>query len=77
VCKIVGTGNIHMRTFDGQVRTLTNVRHVSDLRKNLLSLRALEVQRCKFSDADGGIKVTKGFIMILKREQTNELVQHN
>ena len=25
VCKIVGIGNIRMRMFDGQVRTLTNV----------------------------------------------------
>jgi len=42
VCKIVGIGNIRMKVFDEQVRTLTNVRHVLDLKKNLLLLGALK-----------------------------------
>jgi len=42
VCKIVG--NNHMRMFDGLVQTLTNMRHALDLKKNLLSLGALEAQ---------------------------------
>ena len=57
VFKTVGIGNICMRMFDGQVRTLTNVRHILDLKKNLLSLGDLEAQGYKFSGADGGIKV--------------------
>jgi len=35
------------------------VRHVPDLRK-IFSLGTLKAQRCKFSEAGGGIKVTKG-----------------
>ena len=58
---------------DGQVRTLMNVRHVPNLKKNLLSLGALEAQGCKFSDADGDIKVTKGSMTILKGKQTMNL----
>jgi len=57
VRKTVGIGNIRMRIFYRQARTLTNVRHVPDLKKNLFSLRALEAQGCKFFGADGGIKV--------------------
>ena len=38
-----------MRMFDRQVRTLMNVRHVPDLKKNLLSLGALEGLGYKFS----------------------------
>ena len=57
-----------MRMFDGKVRTLTNVRHVPDLKKKLLSLGALEAREYKFSGADGGIKVTRGYMMILKGE---------
>ena len=45
MCKKLGIGNIRMRMFDGQIRTLTNVRHIPDLRKNLLSVGALEAQR--------------------------------
>ena len=44
VYKTVGIGNIRMRMLDGQVRTLTNVRHVQDLKKNLLLLGALEAR---------------------------------
>ena len=35
--KVVGIGNIQLRMFDGEVRTVTNVRHVLEVRKNLLS----------------------------------------
>jgi len=43
-----------------------NVRHVPDLKKNLLSLETLEAQWYKFSGVDGGIKVIKGSMVILK-----------
>ena len=73
VCKTVGIDNIRMRMFDEQVRTLMNVRHVPDLKKNLLSLGALEVRGYKFSGTDGATKVTKGSMMILKGERTTNL----
>ena len=73
VCKAVGIGNIRMRMFDGHVRTLTNVRHIPDLKKNLLSFGALKAQRCMFSSADRGIKVTKGSMTILKGERSTNL----
>jgi len=73
VFKTVGIGNIHMRMFDGQVRTLTNVHHVPDLKKNFLSLGALKARGYKFSGANGGIKVTKGSMMILKGERATNL----
>jgi len=73
VCKIVSIDNISMRIFDGHIRTITNVRHFLDLRKNLLSLEALESQGCKFSGADGCVKVIKSFMTILKRERTANL----
>ena len=45
-CKTVGIYNIHMKMFDGWVRTLKDVRHVADLRKNSLigSLRSSGIQ---------------------------------
>ena len=36
-CKTVGIGSIRIKMYDGIVRTLTNVRHVPELRKNLIS----------------------------------------
>ena len=73
VCQTVGIGNIRMRMFDGHVHTLTNVRDVLNLKKNLLLLEALEARGYKFSGADGAMKVTKGSMMILKGEQTTNL----
>ena len=73
VCKTVGIDNICMRMLDGQVRTLTTVRHVPDLRKNFLSFGALEARGYKFSGANGGIKVTKDSMTILKGERIANL----
>ena len=50
-----------------------NVRHVPDLKKNLLSLGALEARGYKFSGADGAIKVTRVSMTILKRERITNL----
>ena len=41
-CKVIGIGTIKIRMFDGVVRTLGEVRHVPDLRKNLISLGNLD-----------------------------------
>jgi len=43
------------------------------LKKNLLSLRDLKAREYKFSGTDGGIKVTKGSMIILKGERTANL----
>jgi hypothetical protein len=40
--KIVGIGTIRIRMHDGIVRTLTNVRHIQDLKKNIFSLDTLD-----------------------------------
>ena len=50
-----------------------NVHHITDLRKKLLSLRALKARRYKILDAGGCIKITKGSMTILKRDQTVNL----
>ena len=34
-CKVVGVGSIHIKMFDGMVRTLFDVKHVPGLKKNL------------------------------------------
>ena len=41
-CKVVGAGSVKMKMFDGMVRTLTDVRYVPSLKKNLISLGTLD-----------------------------------
>ena len=66
-------GTICMKMFDRHVRTLKDVKHVSDLRKNILSLEALKAQGCKFSDTGGALKVIKGFMTVLKAKRMANL----
>ena len=40
--KVVGIGSIRIKMFDGTVKILTDVRHVSDPRKNLIFFRVLD-----------------------------------
>ena len=53
VCRIVNVGKVRMMMHDGHERTLSNVRHIPDLKKNLLSLGALEAQGCRFIGEGG------------------------
>ena len=62
-----------MQLYDQQVRTLMNVWHVPDLKKDFLLLGDLKAQGYKFSGADEGIKVTRGSMTILKGERTINL----
>ena len=36
-CKVAGTGTISLKFHDGRIRTLTGVKHIPDLKKNLIS----------------------------------------
>ncbi|XP_020271762.1 uncharacterized protein LOC109846933 [Asparagus officinalis] len=48
-CKTVGIRSIKIRTHDGIVRTLSNVRHILELKKNLISLGTIDSNGFKFS----------------------------
>src|SRR5204862_3725121 len=74
-CKVVGIGNIRMRMFDGEVRTVANVRHVPEVSRNLLSLGALEARGCRFASANGTLEVRKRSRMVLKGERIANLYQ--
>ena len=72
-CKIVRIDSIWIKMFNRQVRTLKDLRHALDLRKNFLSLEILEAQGCKFSSTDGVLNVTKGSMTDFKVEHTTNL----
>ncbi|GJR33042.1 retrovirus-related pol polyprotein from transposon TNT 1-94 [Tanacetum coccineum] len=42
ICTVIGKGNIQVKILDGGVRTITGVRYVPDLKRNLISLSTLE-----------------------------------
>ena len=65
-CKIVGIGTVRIKMFDGVVRTLSDVRHVPDLKRNLISLNTLDVKRYKYTGEDGVVKISKGALVMMK-----------
>ena len=51
--KVIDIGIVQTKMHDGVMRIMPNVRHILDLKKNLVSLGVLDSQSCKYS-AQGG-----------------------
>ena len=66
-CKVIGIVNIRIKMFDGVVRTLCDVRHVPNLRKNLISLSSLDFNGFCYKSESGVIKVRKSIMIVMKR----------
>ena len=52
--------------FDGVVRTLGDVRHVPNLKRNLISLSTLGAKRYKYTGEGGVLKISKGALVMIK-----------
>ncbi|GKA76891.1 retrovirus-related pol polyprotein from transposon TNT 1-94 [Tanacetum coccineum] len=65
-CKVVGIRTIRIKMHDGVFRTLTNVRHVLDLKKNLISLGVLDSKGFKYTSENGVLRVSKGALVVMK-----------
>ncbi|GLT72015.1 hypothetical protein SLA2020_439880 [Shorea laevis] len=72
-CKIVGIGTIKIRMHDGIVRTLTNVRHIPDLKKNLISLGTLDSLGYKYSGEGGVIRVSNDSLIVMEGNKVDGL----
>uniref|UniRef100_A0A2N9J7Q6 Reverse transcriptase Ty1/copia-type domain-containing protein n=1 Tax=Fagus sylvatica TaxID=28930 RepID=A0A2N9J7Q6_FAGSY len=59
-CTIIGMGTIKIKMSDGVVRTLEEVRHIPDIRKNLISLGTLDSKGYSYKSENGIMKVSKG-----------------
>ncbi|GJS41666.1 retrovirus-related pol polyprotein from transposon TNT 1-94 [Tanacetum coccineum] len=73
ICPVIGKGNIQVKMHDGVVRTITGVRHVPDLKRNLISLSTLEANGCKYSGEGGVMKIFKGALVLMKAIQSGGL----
>ena len=59
--------------FDGMVRELKDVRYVSQLKRNLISVGALKALGLEVSIVDSVLKMTTGSMIVLKGVQRNNL----
>ena len=69
-CKVIGIRNIRIKMFDGVVKMLCDVRHIPDLRKNLISLGALDSNGFCYKSESGVMKVSKGIMTVMKGQKT-------
>ncbi|KAK2970510.1 hypothetical protein RJ640_001715 [Escallonia rubra] len=72
-CKVVEICSIQIRMHDGIVRTLTDVRHVQELRKNLIYLGTLDSNGCSYRAAGGVMRIMKGALVVMKGLKQNSL----
>ncbi|KAL2230802.1 UNVERIFIED_CONTAM: hypothetical protein Sindi_1674600 [Sesamum indicum] len=72
-CEIKGFGNISLNFEDGYRLTLKDVRYVPDLRHNLISCAALEVEGLEGKWGKGVMKIMKGSLNVFKAERKRNL----
>ncbi|KAG8472722.1 hypothetical protein CXB51_034750 [Gossypium anomalum] len=58
-CKITGVGTIKVKMFDGVIRTLSDVRHVPELKRNLISLSTLASKGYRYTAESRVLKISK------------------
>ena len=64
---------MRIKTYDSVVRTLSNVRHVPNLKKNLLTLGIFNSQGYKYNDEGGVLTISKGALVFVKGKMVNGL----
>ncbi|KAH9697268.1 Integrase catalytic domain-containing protein [Citrus sinensis] len=72
-CRTMGIGIIWLKIFDGMIRELKEVRFVPTLKKNLISVGALEAKGYKVTIEDGIMKFTHGAMVILQGVRRHNL----
>ncbi|KAK3009485.1 hypothetical protein RJ639_015446 [Escallonia herrerae] len=72
-CKVVVISSIQIRIHDGIVKTLTDVRHVPELRKNLIFLGTLDSNSCSYRATSGVMGIVKGAFIMMKVLKQNSL----
>ncbi|KAG8478970.1 hypothetical protein CXB51_028852 [Gossypium anomalum] len=68
-CKIAGVGTIKVKMFDGVVRTLSDVRYVPELKRNLISLSTLDSKGYRYTAESGVLKIFKGSLVVMKGQR--------
>ncbi|KAG8478589.1 hypothetical protein CXB51_028432 [Gossypium anomalum] len=65
----IGVGTIKVKMFDGVVRTLSDVLHVPELKRNLISLSTLDSKGYRHTAESGVLKISKGSLVVMKGQR--------
>ena len=58
---------------DDIIRALTNVKHVPELKKILISLRTINSNGCTYKVGGGFLNISKGALVVMKGRKINGL----
>ncbi|KAG9442249.1 hypothetical protein H6P81_018103 [Aristolochia fimbriata] len=72
-CRAIGKGSVLLKMHDGVIRTLTDVRYVPDLKRNLISLGTLDSIGCRYSAEGGVMKISRGALTVMKGKKIGTL----
>nr|AAT44257.1 putative polyprotein [Oryza sativa Japonica Group] len=75
-CEVAGVETVQIKMFDGCIRTLSDVRHIPNLKRSLISLCTLDRKVYKYSGGDGILKVTKGSLVVMKADIKSANLYH-
>ena len=67
-CYIAGVGSVQIKTQDGMTRTLTSVKHIPTMARNLISLSTLDCDGYKYAGGNKLLKVSKGSLIVMVGE---------
>ena len=73
LCNIEGMVTVRIKMDDGIVRELKEVRYVPQLKRNLISVGALEALGLVISIRYGVLKMIKGLMVVMKGVRRNNL----
>ena len=68
-CRIASIVIVRIKMFDGVIRTFGDVRHVSELNRNFISISTLNSKGHKFTGEGGTLKISKYALVVMKRQQ--------
>lgn len=74
-CNVVSIGNVRIRIHNSIMRTLTQVRHVLELKKNLIFFSTLDLDGCQYTLECGILKVARATLMIINGIKHNSLFE--
>ena len=70
---IIGRGRVKLKLKDGRTRTLLGVLHIPNLAIKLISVEKMDVAGVKNMCGDGGFKMVRGSMVLMRRVQYGTL----
>ena len=70
-CKVAGIETVRIKMFNGLVHTLGDVRHVLDLKRNLIFLNTLDAKGYKYTGEGGVVKISEGALVVMKGKDSH------